>query len=283
MSRLRFCVKTEKRELASLPIGANFNFKGKTLSNVVYETRPPFPWAVMMRSAERMSERLAKREKMLLENMNSPAPELVNIDIRVASKGLSGNVYRNNLSQDFTENLKDYSCETLINLLAGAVVSDSEVNKHDLKYAIGRQSSSFRGGPMYSFMENGNADICFYSATHIEEQLFDLVIKANNFRDRSKLAVAASVFGHFVCIHPFPDGNGRAARLLLQRVLKGFGIWDSRNLPLGQLAHLDRKNYIYAMRGLSINGNYERYLEYVTLWILAASDLVFLKCGMDAG
>jgi hypothetical protein len=228
-----------------------------------------------------MYERLAEREKTLLENMNSPAPELVNIDIRIASKGLSGTVNRHNLNQDFTENLKDDSCETLIDFLVEAVVSGNEVNKRDLKHAIGMHSSLFRGGPMYSFMENGNADICFYSATHIEEQLFDLVIKANNFRDRSKLAVAAAVFGHFISIHPFPDGNGRAARLLLQRLLKGFGIWDSRNLPLGQLAHLDRKNYIYAMRGLSINGNYERYLEYVTLWILAASDLVFLKCGTD--
>jgi Fic family protein len=126
-------------------------------------------------------------------------------------------------------------------------------------------------------MKNGNADISYYSANHIEEQLVELIKKAREHRSNLRIVVAAAMFGHFLSIHPFQDGNGRAARFLLQACLRKQGLWNDLDLPLGHLAKLDRKNYIQSLRGLTINGNYQKFMEYTSMWIAAAAELAFLK------
>jgi hypothetical protein len=42
------------------------------------------------------------------------------------------------------------------------------------------------------------------------------------------ICVAARVFEHFLCVHPYANGNGHAARLALIAILGRCGFWTTR-------------------------------------------------------
>lgn len=83
-----------------------------------------------------------------------------------------------------------------------------------------------------------------YVAPHHErvpEAIDDLVRFANRL-DLGALAHIAVTHAHFETIHPFPDGNGRTGRVIIQRMLRSAGLTRHAILPLsaGLLADTDR-------------------------------------------
>jgi len=84
-------------------------------------------------------------------------------------------------------------------------------------------------------------------------ELFDW-IKAN--QDDNPIIVAAVAHHEMVKIHPFKDGNGRTARLLLNLILlkKGF--------PICNIKRSERPDYYYAL-SLADEGEYEPIVEVV--------------------
>lgn len=70
----------------------------------------------------------------------------------------------------------------------------------------------------------------------------------------------------FVCIHPFDDGNGRVARLLMNFVL------IRNNYPPVVIKSKDKPSYLQALH-LADVGNYEPFIEYIAQQVIWSLEL----------
>jgi len=70
------------------------------------------------------------------------------------------------------------------------------------------------------------------------------------------IELAAHIHYHFVWIHPFDDGNGRVARLLMNLIL----FWNG--YPLTPIRSVDRKKYLDALKRAD-QGDFEPFLLYI--------------------
>lgn len=70
------------------------------------------------------------------------------------------------------------------------------------------------------------------------------------------VVLAALLHYKFVCIHPFDDGNGRIARLLMNYVLL------KNDLPPVIIKSADKKNYLFALNQADA-GDTEAFIQYI--------------------
>jgi len=77
--------------------------------------------------------------------------------------------------------------------------------------------------------------------------------------DRNEHAIAKAVLAHLmlVTIHPFPDGNGRVARFLMNAVLLGGG------LPWVTIEEGDRREYFDVLKTAQLNENAGPFAEFI--------------------
>lgn len=86
-------------------------------------------------------------------------------------------------------------------------------------------------------------------------------------KSRGKLnpvELAALAHLKLTTIHPFGDGNGRTARLVMNYVLDNFGY------PLLDIRFADRKKYARAQERAQISGNDVHFLQWFTKYYLKA-------------
>lgn len=74
--------------------------------------------------------------------------------------------------------------------------------------------------------------------------------------DTNPVIMAAAFHYRFVCIHPFDDGNGRLARILMNFILMKNGF------PPVIIKSEDKENYRFALRQAD-NGSLEKFIEYI--------------------
>jgi Fic family protein len=101
----------------------------------------------------------------------------------------------------------------------------------------------------------------FYFATPEETpaKMFDLLNWYNEKSEennRSPLLIAAEFHYKFIRIHPFDDGNGRTARILMNFILMKFGF------PPVIIKTEDKANYFAALQ-LADAGNIEAFITYI--------------------
>jgi len=84
------------------------------------------------------------------------------------------------------------------------------------------------------------------------DSLINWYRKENNY----PVVVAAALHYKFICIHPFDDGNGRTARLIMNYHLMKNGF------PPVIINSADKSNYFYALRQAD-NGNLNAFVEYI--------------------
>lgn len=102
----------------------------------------------------------------------------------------------------------------------------------------------------------------FYFATPEEtpakmHELVEWFRKEKEKSDVNPIILAALFHYRFILIHPFDDGNGRTARILMNFILMQFGY------PPAIIKTEDKENY-YAVLRLADAGELEPFIEYIT-------------------
>lgn len=121
--------------------------------------------------------------------------------------------------------IKDIHALLMENILVGGVYRSADV------YISGAQHTPPSPNEMYRQIKN------FYS---------DLVWKA---RELNPIELAAWTHAEFVRIHPFPDGNGRTSRLIMNYQLMANGF------PAISIAKENRLEYFNTLEAYALDGN----------------------------
>ena len=103
----------------------------------------------------------------------------------------------------------------------------------------------------------------FAEPIDVPDKMQRLLLTVNGLQGRSDaeiLVAAAKIHYDFVLIHPFDDGNGRMARLLMNLVLIKFG------LPPAIIRTEDKANYFAALRQAD-GGQLDAFIEYIALCV----------------
>lgn len=112
----------------------------------------------------------------------------------------------------------------------------------------------------------------FYFATPEEtpakmHDLLDWYREKKDAPDTNPIVLAAEFHYRFILIHPFDDGNGRMARLLMNFILMQSGY------PPVIVKTDDKENYLNVLR-LADAGNLEPFIEYITNNLIQSLDLM---------
>ena len=91
--------------------------------------------------------------------------------------------------------------------------------------------------------------------------------KESNQKDVNPIILASAFHYKFVHIHPFDDGNGRLARILMNFILMRFGF------PPAIIKSEDRENYFFALRQADI-GLLEDFINYIAKNLLHSLNLM---------
>ncbi len=113
-----------------------------------------------------------------------------------------------------------------------------------------------------------NGEIFNYSDPgEVQKEMADLVTWFNeNNAKEDPVLLAALLHYRFVRIHPFDDGNGRTARLLMNYV------FAKNNLPLVVIKSAEKKDYLAALNRAD-TGDLNAFVEYIGKQLLWSLDL----------
>ncbi len=133
-----------------------------------------------------------------------------------------------------------------------AITPDGQPTRRQIK--IGE----YKSFPNSVLLQNG--EIFHYSSSAetpaMMTDLMNWYQKASLNKNVQPVEVAAELHYKFVCIHPFDDGNGRIARLLMNyHLLKN-------NYPPVIIKTFDKKNYLFALREAD-TGNIAAFKNYI--------------------
>ena len=97
--------------------------------------------------------------------------------------------------------------------------------------------------------------------------------------DKEGQAIGKSILAHLmlVTIHPFPGGNGRVARFLMNAVLLGGG------LPWVTIEEGDRREYFDVLKTAQLNENAGPFAEFILVRAIRALEHFGSSEGVSAG
>lgn len=129
---------------------------------------------------------------------------------------------------------------------------------YDEKLKKGIKLEAYKTTPNHVITETGET---FYFATPEETpaKMADLMVWYNERieeKNMNPILLAAEFHHKFIIIHPFEDGNGRTARILMNFILMKFGY------PPVIIKTEDKVNYFAALR-LADAGNVPAFTEYI--------------------
>ena len=151
--------------------------------------------------------------------------------------------------------------ENFIRELHSLLLQDSyKESKNEKGEIIPRKISSGRYKITPNHVQTVTGEI-FYFATPEETpaKMFDLINWYNekaNEKESNPILIAAEFHYKFIRIHPFDDGNGRTARILMNFILMQFGF------PPVIIKTEDKANYFAALQMADV-GNIESFITYI--------------------
>lgn len=95
------------------------------------------------------------------------------------------------------------------------------------------------------------------SFLEVPSQMRDFIAWCQNNNDMHPVMMAARIHTDFVGIHPFVDGNGRTARLLMNLSLL------QNNFPAIVIQNEDKLNYYQALDTAHTKGNYQPFTQLI--------------------
>ena len=102
----------------------------------------------------------------------------------------------------------------------------------------------------------------------IPENMKEFIDMLNNNPDELRpIEFAAQIHYDFAWIHPFEDGNGRMARLLLNLILVRNGY------PFAVIRSVDKKKYLNTLRQMDVEREFEPFLIYIARCVEQTLDL----------
>ncbi len=124
-----------------------------------------------------------------------------------------------------------------------------EIQRVLLKDSAAHLTGKFRDEQVWIGGDEYSPHGAHYVAPHhdrVPAAIDDLVRFANR-DDLGGLAHIAVTHAHFETIHPFPDGNGRTGRVVIQRMLRNAGLTRKAILPLSAGLLTDTVRYFEAL------------------------------------
>ena len=129
--------------------------------------------------------------------------------------------------------IKDIHALLMANILVGGVYRNVDV------YISGAQHTPPSPNEMYQQIQNFYADLTWKATT------------------LNAIELAAWTHAEFVRIHPFPDGNGRTSRLIMNYQLMNQGY------PAISIKKEDRLNYFNVLETYALSGNLTPFAEMI--------------------
>jgi fido (protein-threonine AMPylation protein) len=122
-------------------------------------------------------------------------------------------------------------------------------------------------------------DEIFYFATPEETpakmtELLDWYNTKCKIENPNPILIAAEFHYKFICIHPFGDGNGRTARIIMNFILMQFGY------PPVVIKTEDKANY-FAVLQLADAGNIEAFIEYIAINLNRSLEIMIAGANGD--
>ncbi|WP_354360535.1 Fic family protein [Pedobacter sp. UYP30] len=113
-----------------------------------------------------------------------------------------------------------------------------------------------------------NGEIFNYTVPEdVQKEISELVMWYNEKAETEDPILLASILHYrFVRIHPFDDGNGRTARLLMNYVL------SKNSLPLVIIKSAEKKDYLFALNKAD-TGDLNAFVEYIGKQLLWSLDI----------
>lgn len=136
---------------------------------------------------------------------------------------------------------------------------------------------TLRKGRAYSYSAEKIKELEYVHPSEIAASVRILRDALENHRHVDPVLLAISAFGHFISIHPFPDGNGRAARRLLSAILRKHRLLLANDLPLSFLIYRDRRRFIENSRLLLVERKWSGFVTYMLDLVGAAVELYVLN------
>jgi Fic family protein len=174
-------------------------------------------------------------------------------DILVAQNHSSAIKLIKKIAFDKTYNVTEGDVKKIHGIvMKGVIASAGQYRNHDLEV----KGAGFTPPPLYDVPE------------HMEELLLTL---NNNPDELRPVEHAAQIHYDFAWTHPFEDGNGRMARLLLNLTLVRNGY------PFVVIKSVDKPQYLRTLREMDVSGNFKPFLIYVARCVEQTLDLYLMS------
>lgn len=98
---------------------------------------------------------------------------------------------------------------------------------------------------------------------HVKDEMEELIKWLNKQQKLSTIEKACAFHYRFVAIHPFDDGNGRMARLLMNLIL------IKAKYPPCIIKQVNRRKYLETLENIDLKKDYQPFIEFICTELLS--------------
>lgn len=143
----------------------------------------------------------------------------------------------------------------------------------ELNLALAGDKGGWRRGTVRLSDDQEGNRILFPRVAEVPGQLERMRLLLAGSDDTPPLFSAAVAYALFLNCHPFKDGNGRTARVIINHLVRRAGMPRDVYLPLYELARRSHGGYEITLRIAEVRGEWEPFLRFILNAIHCYRDL----------